>query len=1117
MANSTMANHGRAASSTPPQSLAQVFESTMLENTERRCLGWRVPSNNYNGESFQWITYGEFFKSSTALAQALSKHIPSGATIGICGANCYEWFASDFAALWMGATSVPMCDKWDASVRDTVLANTNVGVIVCSPKFLPQMICSAGKLHNIKLIVTMGETDDESTETVSRTLSQSLAIKQFTSCPIKSFGSLIRQEQDSRVHKIVARAPKSPHTILHTSGTTGLPKGVVYTDELWLSNMVKYPDKEQVAFSYMPLAYITDRHTVYTSFYNGGSVGILTTEELARQCSPRAKYDLSQQIFRDLQTVQPTILKGVPKFWESVSQTARMVQDQSLNILGGRTKVLLCGAGALHQTTSDFFRRCKVNGDNVLFIECYGATECGNIAVNHRFLPHVQWTLLPAFGTDMGATSGAMESDAMNTDTETRKGKDVSEGHLVVRTGEMMFSGYHNDVKRTKASFTKDGFYETGDLVRVQKASDGGLPFVHVIGRVKTSIKLSNGLWCFPESLEDSYRQATSVSDIFVYGDNQHEHLVAVVSTNMQSQNVNEDEYSNLFLGIWTTCGLPSHARISKVIKADAPFSRENNMLNATGKVHRANLFTQYRERITTALSQLALDAAIAPLDHTSTFVQQGGTSLGAAKLAALYQQLGVPMDRVVKLLLDDSISVGRVVKEIKINQNQVDPRSDLDLLDGFYFPTNLTKVPESAFLENGEKWTLLTGASGFVGSFLLCELLARGDNVVCLLRAPNKQSGMQRLLKILSRTRRYQSQWWDSLEIICTSVEKFDQHHPDFERISKKVSTVYHSAAMVNLKANYTTLRPANIVGTLNMIQLARVASARFVFVSTTDVLTLSQSSNNSERRGNNTCVHGCNDDNNDNDIASKTQSETNKDDDNGLLTVDDFDELESGYATSKLVGEILVTSAIERGLDACVARLGMIGGDSVHGTCNPKDFVMRMLIGFSHTRAFPETTDDHTMVHWLPVDTAAMAIADLGGTKDSPEIAKRTSPITTESGFAVNIVSGAPLLTMPELRSQLLNFGGPFFELDIVSFPKWIELAEVDGALSVWPILSWTKGREEFPKFNSRHTLLRTSTSTESKKYFTSNTRNKLQLGANEATLNRTLKFVFYEEGVE
>ena len=87
-----------------------------------------------------------------------------------------------------------------------------------------------------------------------------------------------------------ARQPEGYHTILHTSGTTGMPKGVIYSDRLWLANMASYPGN-QVCLSYMPLAYITDRHTVYTTLWNGGRVGIITPLEL----SPHNDFD--KQLF----------------------------------------------------------------------------------------------------------------------------------------------------------------------------------------------------------------------------------------------------------------------------------------------------------------------------------------------------------------------------------------------------------------------------------------------------------------------------------------------------------------------------------------------------------------------------------------------------------------------------------------------------------------------------------------------------------------------------------------------------------------------------------------------------------------------------------------------------
>ena len=90
------------------------------------------------------------------------------------------------------------------------------------------------------------------------------------------------------------------------------------------------------------------------------------------------------QIFRDLLAVRPTVLKGVPAFWEHVAEASRMVQDRQLAILGGRARVLCCGAGAI-SATAGTVRACRLGScEPCLDLELYGCTECGNHALNRH-------------------------------------------------------------------------------------------------------------------------------------------------------------------------------------------------------------------------------------------------------------------------------------------------------------------------------------------------------------------------------------------------------------------------------------------------------------------------------------------------------------------------------------------------------------------------------------------------------------------------------------------------------------------------------------------------------------------------------------------------------------
>jgi len=168
-------------------------------------------------------------------------------------------------------------------------------------------------------------------------------------------------------------------------------------------------------------------------------------------------------------------------------------------------------------------------------------------------------------------------------------------------------------------------------------------------------------------------------------------------------------------------------------------------------------------------------------------------------------------------------------------------------------------------------------------------------------------------------------------LAVVCGSlgVARFGLSETEFNALACNVASIIHLGAKVDLQANLNSHRSANIGGTISVLRLAfRAGCARTVFVSTTDVL---------ERN--------CGDE-------EPSSSEL-------LLPAETPHGEPVGYMLSKIVGERLVDEARKRGLSTVVCRLGMVGGSSKDGTCNPKDFLCRLLVGFAHTRSFPETDE--------------------------------------------------------------------------------------------------------------------------------------------------------------
>ncbi|CAE7361590.1 car [Symbiodinium sp. KB8] len=724
-------------------SLAEGLAARFDSFSGRPCLGQRT------GDAYRWISYGRVYSAAKKISGALQSKLAPGSLVGICGVNSLNWFLADLAAVFAGVGSVPLSEDWDLAKLRPVVERCELSAVFCDGSQLPKCLA----LPSLRWIIVLDghEHVGESVEGMCHIVSMdSLAVAQ-PEMPIK------------------VRGPSDVHTILHTSGTTGLPKGVVYSDDLWHKNMLMYPGLN-VGYSYMPLAYITDRHTVYTALWNGGRVGIRTPGS-------------TDEIFRDLQALRPTVLKGVPAFWERVQRAARLVQDRSLRLLGGRCRVLICGAGALDASVADWFRSCALDTGPVEFLEMYGGTECGNIAVNRRINKDIEYKVLPYEDMEPGS------------------------GELVVKTGSHMFSCYYKDPDRTAAAFTEDGFYKIGDLVRVEGDQ------IEVIGRAKSSIKLATGKWVFPESLEIVYRtelDAENVRHVFVHGDLHHDSLVAVVDA--ESKNLDPQQLLQKLRS-------RSPAPLCAVLLAEEPFSQEAGMLNGTGKLDRTRLLSIYGAAIEEELQRSAATAArasLGELDAAQSFKTQGGTSLQAARIARLYLELGVPMSRAVQLLLSDE-----PVDHVRSQLEEVDAMADSKL--------GLPK-PQVGQRREDTEYTLLTGGTGMVGRYILAELLDRRRPVLCLVRAASEHQGRQRLAHALTQCGRYRPEWWQQLVVSTASLAKpLD--------LNRSVKDVIHAAAKVDLKAPYAAHRTANVLGTFNVLSYAATVGARVLFISTTDV----------------------------------------------------------------------------------------------------------------------------------------------------------------------------------------------------------------------------------------------------------------------------------------
>ncbi|MFE5899723.1 amino acid adenylation domain-containing protein [Streptomyces sp. NPDC056488] len=279
-----------------------------------------------------------------------------------------------------------------------------------------------------------------------------------------------------------------------------------------------------------------------------------------------------------------------------------------------------------------------------------------------------------------------------------------------------------------------------------------------------------------------------------------------------------------------------------------------------------------------------------------------------------------------------------------------------------------------------------LTGASGFLGAFLLRDLIeSTGEPVDCLVRASDERDGAHRLRENL---RRY-GLWRDRYQGLIRAVPG-DLAAPGLglapetrAALVRGLGPVLHNGARVNFAAGYGDLRAANVAGTMELLRmLAASDSPGMHYVSTTSVHAPS--------------------------AGPVTVTET--------TPTGPADDLPDGYAQSKWVAEGLVGLARERGLPVTVHRPGRISGDTTTGACQDRDLLWQLIKGCLQAKAVPDLP--HGSTGWVPVDyVSAAVVALVTAGRDGTETFQFTHPDAPdlERVFAVAETLGHELRRVP------------------------------------------------------------------------------------------------------
>ena len=432
--------------------------------------------------------------------------VQSQERVCIISNTCKEWGFVDMATMALGAVTVPIYHSSSPEEIHFIIEQTD-----------PKIIFVENEIAYKKLL--QSDLDlSQKTVIAFQPFKNSKSQPHFLADMISAY----RDKESSLTSTNIKIDDVA--SLIYTSGTSGQPKGVVLTHRQLLSSVQDvFPmlevTSEDRTLTFLPLSHVLGRLELWGHYYYGYTIGYARSIETLK---------------KDLGLIRPTVLVGVPRIFEKIyfgitaqveiSKLKKYIFDRALDIgedsqklseqkkvpslfqalqkqlahrlvyspikekLGGQIRFAICGGAPLDSKIFAFFRACGIT-----ILEGYGLTETtGPVFVNTLFENRPSYV-----GKAVGDVKVRFEDD----------------GEILIKSDKVM-TGYFQNEEDTRAAFTADGFFRTGDIGELSE--DG---FLKITDRKKDLIKTAGGKFVAPQKLQRLFSTQPLIGHVHIHGD----------------------------------------------------------------------------------------------------------------------------------------------------------------------------------------------------------------------------------------------------------------------------------------------------------------------------------------------------------------------------------------------------------------------------------------------------------------------------------------------------------------------------------------------------------------------------------------------------------------------